>query len=346
MNDRGTAMIRMRKLIRSLSLEGLRRRRFRARHLLLAALLASQSAHGVDLDAVRGDLEAGRIDQAVAVLEPIADDDPEAAFMLGRVRMLQREWEGAGDLFEGAVDLGRDTAETNLWLGRARVNQAQEASIFSKMSIARTSLRAFRRAVELDPAYAEARRSLIDYLVGAPGIAGGDVDEAREHAAILEQQDPWLGVQARASILRAEDEDADIIPMYEAAAVEMPDRFEAQFTLALLYMAAERYDDVESALIRSDTLQPGAPSVMYQYGKLAAVAGLGTERGVAALQAYMQIPHAPDDPPNAWAEYRLGSIFHREGDAAAARAAFERALVLDPDHEQASAALRQLARGR
>jgi tetratricopeptide (TPR) repeat protein len=333
----------MKRLIRMIALVG---QHLRLRHMVVAGLLASTSISAADLAAARADLEAGRFDQVEQAVAGIAEDDAEAAYLLGRVRYQQREWDDAGDLFEEAVDMGRDTAETQVWLGRARVNQAQEASIFRRLSIASDAKDAFERAVELDSTDADALGSLIDYLVGAPSIAGGDRDRARELIGTLEALDPWQAVDARASLLREEDEDADVIPLYQDAVASMPDRVEAQFTLGLLYMQAERYPEANESFVTTSALEPSHRGVMYQFGKYAAVTGEELDRGVAELERFLATPEDPDDPSYAWARYRLGMIHEHRGNSDMALAAYRTARELDDDHDQAQAAIRRMERGR
>jgi tetratricopeptide (TPR) repeat protein len=333
---------RMGRMIRMIALVG---QHLRLRHLVVAGLLASTSVNAADLAAARADLEAGRFDQVEAAVEDLADDDADAAFLLGRVRYQQREWEDAGDLFEEAVGMGRDDSETQVWLGRARVNEAQEASIFRRMGIASDAKDAFERAVELDPENVDALASLIDYLVGAPGIAGGDKDRARELIATLESMDPWEAVDARAGLLRSEDEDADLIPLYEEAVASMPEHVEARFTLGLMYVQAERYDEADAAFIATQALQPDHRGVMYQFGKYAAVTGQALERGAEQLTRFLATPEDPDEPSHAWARYRLGMIYEHQAETEMAMASYRTARELDPEHDDARSALRRLERG-
>jgi tetratricopeptide (TPR) repeat protein len=320
--------------------------RVRARQLLVAALLASTSVHGLDLAAANQHLEAGRFDRLEALVADEAEDDADAAYFLGRVRYQQREWDDAADLFEEAVEMGRDDVETNLWLAEAKSAYAQNANMFSAMGAARAAKRAYQRAVEIGPEDARARLSLIGFLAGAPAIAGGDLDLAREHAEVLRGLDPWMAVRADADILRAEDEDADLVPLYAGAASSMPDAAEPQFILGLMYMQAERYDDAERQFLRTAELEPDHDGVRYQFGKFAAVTGTELERGIEQLTIYLAQPIDPGDPGPEWVNYRMGMIYEHLGDTAAAMMSYRAALEIDDDHELADEALRRLERDR
>lgn len=317
----------------------------RSRFLVAMVLAATSTAvRGAefDLQAAEAHLEAGELAEVEAIVAAYADDDADAAYYLGRVRFGQGEWEEAADLMEEAVDLGRDDVPTNLWLGRTKSRYAQDASMFSAMGAARAAKRAYQRAVELGPEDAEARRGLIGFLVGAPAIAGGDLDEAREQLEVLRGMDEWLAVDAEASILRAEDAEADVTPLYESFIAANPDHAESSFVLGLIYMQAERYADADARFVRTAELEPEHAGVRYQFGKFAAVTGEQLERGLEQLTLYLEGPLDPSDPSAAWANYRLGMIQEHLGDVAAASAAYRAALDLDEDHEAAEEALDRL----
>ena len=270
------------------------------------------------------------------------DDDADAAYYLGRVRFQQGEWEDAADLMEEAVDMGRDDVTTNLWLGRTKSRYAQDASMFSAMGAARAAKRAYQRAVELGPEDAEARRGLIGFLVGAPAIAGGDLDEARTHLEVLRGLDTWMAVDAEASILRADDPEAEVVPLYAHFVRDNPRHVEAHFVLGLLYMQDESFREADRQFRRTAELEPEHAGVRYQFGKYAAVTGEELARGLEQLTLYLEGPLDPGDPSAAWANYRLGMVHEHLGDTPSAAAAYRAALALDEDHEAAEEALERL----
>lgn len=305
-------------------------------------MLTSAAAAAGPLETAREHLQSGQLDQAMAMVEPLADDDAEAAFLLGHVLRAKREWEDAGDAYEQAIELGGEIARYYNALGDARVIQAQEASLFSRLGIAKDALAAFRRAVELDPGTPEFRYSLIQYLISAPGIAGGDDDEATEHVAILERQDPIWGARARAAML-AEDGRADEVPGVYAVALEThPDSLDLRFQYGLVLVQAERFQEARTQFERILAGGDQHTGSLYQLGKLAAIAAQDPDRGIAALDTFLSLPPVEGDPPHAWALYRRGMIREQHGDLDGALADYRRALALDPEHEEADKAIARL----
>jgi len=77
------------------------------------------------------------------------------------------------------------------WLGKAYGRQAEQASWFAAMGLARRTGQALEHAVELDPNNLAALHDLARFYVEAPGFLGGDeagAETLRQRIAELEQQ--------------------------------------------------------------------------------------------------------------------------------------------------------------
>ena len=95
----------------------------------------------------------------------------------------------------------------------------------------------------------------------------------------------------------------------------------------------------EDALARN----PDDYGALYQLGRTAAISGLQLERGVACLRRCVALTPptaASATPSQVW--HRLGVLHEKLGQPAEARAAFVRALELDPANRPASDALARL----
>jgi len=88
------------------------------------------------------------------------------------------------------------------WLGRAYGIAAQRAAVVRQLGLAVKARQEFERAVELDPANADALEDLIEFQIQAPAFLGGSLAKARAHAAELERRDPLRGRLVGAEILR------------------------------------------------------------------------------------------------------------------------------------------------
>ncbi len=254
----------------------------------------------------------GKSREAQLAFEKIATADPscaEAQDALAQLALRRDDADQAVAYAEKAAALAPDDARCQHTLGDAYGRSAQKAGIFSQFGLAKKCLAAYQRAAELAPDNADFHQSLFEFYRQAPGLVGGGTDKAAAEAAIIKKLDPMRG----------------------------------RITFATLYTVEKKFD---LALAEFDEVLKTAPddyNALYQVGKLAAVSGQYLERGIAALQRCLELtPPTPNSPGPAPVQWRLGMILEKKNDSAAARAAYEAALKLDPKFSNAADALKKL----
>src|SRR5437762_6570191 len=131
-------------------------------------------------------------------------NDPEALKAQGIAAMSAGNDDKAVELFEKAIALRPNSAELHYHLGQAYGNQAQQASLFSKASLAGKTRDEFEKAVALDPNYLDARFALIDYYTIAPAIMGGSEEKALQQAGEIKKRDALQGHRAFARVYTRE----------------------------------------------------------------------------------------------------------------------------------------------
>jgi tetratricopeptide (TPR) repeat protein len=112
--------------------------------------------------------------------------------------------------------------------------------------------------------------------------------------------------------------------------------------LAELSVADKKYEEAFETLENFRRSHPEALDAGYQIGRVAALSGLRLDEGAASLKDYLA--HTPDDnqPPLWAAHWRLGQIFEKKGDPAAARTEYAEALKLNPTQPQLIEAMKRL----
>lgn len=210
--------------------------------------------------------------------------------------------------YEKAVALEPANADLHVRLGDAYGLAAQKAGMFSKMSWAKKARGAFEKSVELDPRNLAARQSLMSFYQMMPSVMGGGPDKAREQAAAIRTLDPVRGHVAFGMIALAEKKYSDATTEFEAALLTAPDDYAA----------------------------------LFQVGKTAALSGERLDRGDAALRRCLALTPPTGAPGHDAAHWRLGNIHEKRGDRAAARAAYEASLKVNPNFPQAADALKKL----
>jgi cytochrome c-type biogenesis protein CcmH/NrfG len=176
--------------------------------------------------------------EAKVVLTTLAsgqNPDARAACYLGRIAMRADDAKQATEWFEAATRLEPDNPDYHLWLGRADGARARESSKLSQIGLAKKIRAQFERASTLDPENLEARSSLIDYYLQAPGMLGGSVDKARQQAAEIRKRDAYRGALADARIAEDQKDLAGAERSYQEAVRTRPDSLNARYALGSFY---------------------------------------------------------------------------------------------------------------
>ena len=217
-----------------------------------------------------------------------------------------------------------------------------EASVFRQPGLAKKTRVAWEKAVALDPNSLDARDSLIQFYLQAPGVMGGGVDKAREQAAEIRKRDAVRGHIASANIALDQKDPAGAERELKAAIQEAPAEPRPRLSLALLYQEQEKWAaafDTLEALLKT---APDNYDALYQVGRAAALSGQRLDRAEECLKRYLGHTPGPQSAPLANAHFRLGQVYEKKGNKAQARAEYQAALKLDPRLEDAKKALAKL----
>lgn len=289
-------------------------------HLVLSLLLATERGLGEDapkppvspaVDAIRIALRKGDLDTAVSLGEKAAADSPNDAVV-------------------------------QLWLGRAYGSKAQEASVFSQMSLAKKCRKAFERAVALDPANVDAHLDLLDYHLQAPGIAGGDKAVARKEADEVLRLDPLRGHLAWGKVWEEANDGARAEAEYRKAIEAGPKEIRGRVALASLFVTTKRAPEAREIWRQFAKAEPEQSYWHYALARISVITGEDLPEGVGHLRAYLAVPPKPDTPTWADAHWRLSNLYEKMGRKDDARTELREALKLNPDHMNAKKDLKRL----
>jgi tetratricopeptide (TPR) repeat protein len=302
--------------------------------------------------------------------------DALALFYLGRSYYERRQPMPAIDRLQRAVARAPGRSDFHDWLGRAYGIAAQRAAVVRQLGLAVKARQEFERAVELDPANADALEDLIEFQIQAPAFLGGSLAKARAHAAELERRDALRGRLAWAEILRRQPAGpagsagstgssgsagstgsagpaGSARPAVQtgalaaerelrAAAADFPGDPRPRLALAAVYEQAGRFeragDEIEAAL----RFDPGSTEAHLALARVAAASGRRLARAEELLTRDLQRLPPGDDAALADCHYALGTLLERRGDRGRAREHYQEALRRDPGSAAARAALRRL----
>jgi tetratricopeptide (TPR) repeat protein len=310
-------------------------------------------------------------------LEAVKEDprNAEAYYYLG-VLSIQSDYEGAIDYLRKAVELADTSAKYHLMLGNAYGSKAQRAGIFSKFSAATNCKEQYLAAISLDPKFTEARMSVIEYYLQAPGIIGGSIEKAVAEADTIKTYDPYAGYLSEGRVHEYQKESAQQEQCYLKAISSNSRKLDAYRALWLLYVnqnngtkadevfkkAAKEVDDksglyylaglyylgkndLSTARSMFETAlkkDPGNFPVYYQLGKTDLLAGTNLEHGLACFERFLNGPHVKGVLGPEYAYWRIGMTYEKLGKKDSARTAYQKSLELNPDLEESKTALEKL----
>ena len=318
------------------------------RFLLSCALLSALSISSA-FATTAADLKLlleSRDKKALASAEALAKAEPknaEAWILLTRARLQANQAEAAVESAEKAVKFAPNNSQSHFWLGNAYGSRVGQVGMFAQMSMAPKIRDAFEKAVALDPNNLDARDGVLQFYLQAPSIVGGkDKDKVNAQANEIAKRDVARGHLARAQIFMSEKNTAAALKSYEAAYAAKPSDKNIRMALGIGYQMAERWNDAFKHFRAWTTRDENAGSAWYQIGRTSALSGLQLDEGIAALQKYIGMPHAANEPQNKNAFYRLGQLYAKAGKRTEAKAALQAALKLDPKFADAKTELGKL----
>ncbi len=119
----------------------------------------------------------------------------------------------ASSEFEKAISINEKNADYHYWLAQSYGAEALNSNIFSQFGLVGKIKSEYLRALEIDSKHLLARAGLANFYLRAPGIMGGSIEKAYEHANILIKHDEKWGRYLLAQIfakdnkmLQAEEE--------------------------------------------------------------------------------------------------------------------------------------------
>jgi tetratricopeptide (TPR) repeat protein len=139
------------------------------------------------------------------------------------------------------LTLARDDAETHYALGVVYLAKAGEVSLMKVRGVLKNSMDHLQKAIELDPEHASAHYYLIQELINAPKIAGGDLQRAEVLNQHLAEISP-LHHQVVNSTLAAKKEDWETAEKILLSALEKHGNSSlVNFALLSHYVEREQY---------------------------------------------------------------------------------------------------------
>lgn len=283
--------------------------------------------------------------KAEKLLNPYLKENPkshEAMYYMAQIKLSENNYDDAIELMEKAVALDGKNSEYFVLLGGAYGTKVQNVSIFKQAFVAPKIKKSFEKAVELDGNNLNARFSLMQYCLFAPGIAGGGADKARVQADAIYKIKKVEGCSAYAMIYTKEEKFDKALEQYIKATELEPENMDLRLNLGYFYINQKNYEEAYNVVKNIFIKDPENKSAMYQIGKIGAVSGKYLDEAEKYLKTYMQTTPDSKLPSIAWANYRLGMVYENMKKPENAKECYKLALKEDGEFKEVKEALKKL----
>jgi tetratricopeptide (TPR) repeat protein len=312
---------------------------------LLAVVFALTGLPAAAADSAKDMLAAGRIDEAITVLNgrlSSAPEDAESSNLLCRSYFAMEDWDRAESACKRAVALDPLNSRFHLWLGRVYGEKADRVNFLSAASLAGKTRDEFQRAVQLNPKDVDARLDLAEFYLTAPGIVGGGEWKAREQARTIGTINParahW--VYARIAEKKKDAKTAEI-EYHQYIDLSNGDA-EAWLNLALFLRRQKRLDEMEQAIVSLSQAPMPKRGVLFEGSEMLYRAGRSYAFATELVKRYLATGPV-EEAPAFKAHYLLGMLLEKQGDKAGAAQQYRASLASARNFDLAQQALNRVA---
>ena len=348
--------------------------------LLLLAIAAATHAAEPDLDLLIQNAHWRRARTLAEADCKAHPNDARSAWRLARVRLEFQNVDDAVKYAELAVRLDPHTAAYHRLLGESYAKQIGKLPFYKQLGQSHKIRSEYDAALAIAPTDPDTVFDQIDYLLDAPGIAGGDSKKAADLANRLLKVDPAHGYLALSRVARKQNENDKLPGLYQKAvesdarnytarmllasfyadaahqdfglmerhalaAIDInPDRIGGYRVLALALASQKRLGDAAKLLARSEAAVPDDLSPYVYAARAMLSAGIELPRAEEYLRKYIAATSEPEPgaPLIAGAHWSLALVHEKQGRPQDARSELETALRLKSDFEPARLELKRL----
>lgn len=168
----------------------------------------------------------------------------------------QRKFKEAVDFADQATKADPTQPEYFSQLGVALSQRMNEVNFIQMAALSGRMKKAFEKSIELDPNHVSGLIGLARFYTNAPEIAGGSLEKAAEFAARVQKLNPFLGEIELGNIAAKDEQYAQALAHYEAAASLKPTHAGVQVGCGRALMQLGRKDEARARFAAALKLNP------------------------------------------------------------------------------------------
>lgn len=303
---------------------------------LLAFFSTSVVASQSDVETA---LKANDLSAAIIAYKALSKDESsniDGQMLWASILLEQDKIEDAYDLLEDLKDKNSDNAELQFSFGQVSMAMVNEVSMFSKLGYAKDGIKAWEKAIELDPTYEDALKGIIGFYRVAPSIAGGDIDKALEHALKLKALNEPAGIERISQVYQTMEKEDLATKELDEGIAKYPKNSRLLYLRGVNSLKSEKwsasYQDLNGALSLTDDKtddKTDETDILYQLGKLAVKSGENIDSTIESVKKLMTMENHRYPQ---WGNLRLAQLYKVKGDFINAKSTL--ALVDDDDDDK------------
>jgi tetratricopeptide (TPR) repeat protein len=281
------------------TIDGMRRRWISIIVLTGATLHAATSVRAPSPDLTRAEALYLRTEygHAIETLKAAGLKHAAEYALLGKAYFMDGQYKEAVASLERAVAADGLNSEYYDWLGKAYGRLAESSNPFSALGLAKKTVRAFERAVDMGPSNLEALSDVFEYYLEAPGLVGGGVDKAEKIAgrvALLNVAEyHWF----RARLAEKRKDFAAAECEYRSALSAEPNQVGRMLDLAAFLSARGRYGESDALFEAVQERYPDSPKILFARAAAYIQSKRRLDEAQTLLKGYIDSQTTPEDPP-------------------------------------------------
>jgi tetratricopeptide (TPR) repeat protein len=271
--------------------------------------------------------------EARRVLEDLpqeARETAQALYYLGRLDLIDGEDEKAAEYFERAIDVDAEQSEYHHWLAMAVMRRTPYRNVFGRMMSATKAVKAFKKAIELDPANLRPRMTLFQMMVRSYDMGGVKREDLAQEVEAIAGIDSVMGHVARGTFYQLVEKDMDRAGVELKRSLDLaPENRAAAISYADFLWETGMMDEAIGVLASFVERVPDDKSARLNLGMRTMLRGEDYARAKGLFEACLGLKSDTGMPSETAVRWCLGLAFHLMGEEGRAQKEWSIVYTLD-----------------
>ena len=243
----------------------------------------------------------------------------EALMYLSKIAWENGDGKVAVSYIEKALAIAPTNIDELLLSGNIYCGQAQKASLFSALKMAKKCIAQYEAAVKMDGENINALVAAIRFYVEAPSIAGGSTKKAKAFLERLHRLSPEEADIYSIQILEVEGDSQSALQLADELSKQGFQSAISQYKVAHYYRDKKHYDkaltlfEALSEMTATPDNQWQVNDSLLQLGEIYILKGNDVNKGIELIEQYKEVNNDPQDIHYFWSSWSLAKGYKAVG---------------------------------